>query len=189
MKAIKILLALCFVFLLTSGRPVYNSSNEISSFKSLPDLSRDEVFVSTVNDILVIQVKIAATNSEKLVIQNAQGTLTEVEKTTLATNLGYADYTAMNNSLFSIGSSIQALTNKYSELNNETTAASVIKLSLDKMQSGGKLVNSTSIAIHECLRQLYTDIVACIRNSRTYQQLILCLQAAYAQFNVCIHTQ
>lgn len=189
MKSVKILLAVCFVFLLTSSRPVYNHSNEISSSKSLPDLSRDEIFVNSVNDILAIQAKISATNSERLIIQNTQGTLTEAEKNTLATNLGYADYAAMNNSLLSIGSSMLALTNRYPELNNETASASVIKLSVDKMQSGGKLINPAGTAIHECLRQLYAAVVACFKNSRTHQQLILCLQAAYAQFNACIHPQ
>lgn len=189
MKSVKILLALCFVFLLTSGRPVYNHTNEISSSKSLPDLSRDVLFVNSVNDILAIQAKISATNSEGLIKQNAQGTLTEAEKNTLAINLGYTDYGAMNNSLLSIGSSIQVLTNKYPELNNETTSASVIKLSMDKMQSGGKLINPAGTVIHECLRQLYASVVACIRNSRTHQQLILCLQVAYAQFNACIHPE
>jgi hypothetical protein len=187
MKSVKILLALCCIFLLTSSRPVYNNSNEISSFKTLTDLSGDDVFVSTVNDLLAVQAKIFAANSAELMIRNAQGTLTEAEKNILAVNLGYADYKAMNNSLFSIGSSILALKNKYAELNNESTSASVIKFSIDRMQQEGKIRNAVGIDIHECFRQLYAAIVSCIKNSQTRQQFILCIQAAYAQFNVCIH--
>jgi hypothetical protein len=187
MKSIKILLAVCFICLLTSSRPVYNNSNVSSSFKSLTDLSSDDVFVSTVNDLLAVQAKIFATNSEELMIRSAQGTLTEPEKNILAVNLGYSDYAAMDNSLFRIGSSILALKNKYAELNNESTSASVIKLSIDRMEAQGKISNTGSAIIHQCLRQLYAAIVSCIKNSQTHQQLIMCLQAAYAQFNVCVH--
>ena len=173
------------VSLFTNATPSNLNSIKLVSNNNLPDLSQDKDFVKATIEIYTIQTRIIETNSAELIRQAANGTLTDAEKNLLASNLGYIDYSALNNSFNNLGNSILALKNKYAELNDQVTTTTLINTSINKLAQEGKInvKNTTGV----CFWQLICAIFNCIHTSCNWADLYACLCAAYVDYKACVN--
>ena len=185
MKALLIICALFVASLFTNATPSNLNSKKLVTY-NLPDLSQDKDFVKAAVEIYTIQTRIIETNSVALMRKSANGTLTDAEKNTLATNLGYTDYTELNNSFSSVGKSLVALKNKYAGLNDQATSASLIKSSVNKLSQEGN-ISAKNATCNPCFWQLLCGIINCIHNSDNCAELQACLCAAFAAYTQCVN--
>ena len=185
MKALLIFSGLIIISLSTMSNPVPINSTKLVNNESMRDLSRDEGFVKTVREVYAIQTRILETNSAGLIKQAAIGTLTSEEQKMLAKNLGYTDYAALNESFNNLGSSILALKNKYTELNDQAISSSVISGAVVKLIEEGKITLQKNTHTGACLSQLFCAIINCIKTSWNCTALQACLCAAYVAYTTC----
>ena len=161
MKTLSFLLASFFLCMSTIAGPINSNFIKVGNDKTLPDLSKDENFVKSVNEIFSLQVHITESNSPAI----------------------------LNNSFNKIGISILALKNKYAALNDNANASLIINAAIDKLVQQGRITNlnsnysSTDLV---CLRQFYTAIVICLKTSANYTAFGDCVREAYAQFVACV---
>ena len=186
MKALFIICVLFVATLLSNATPSNLNSIKLVSNNNLPDLSQDKDFVKATIEIYTIQTRIIETNSTELIRQAAKGTLTDAEKNKLAVNLGFSDYAALNNSFNNIGTSVQALKNKYAELNDQSTTNSLVTASVNKLAQEGK-INVKNATGGVCFWQLICAIFNCIHTSCSWADFQACLCTAYAAYTTCVN--
>jgi hypothetical protein len=158
----------------------------------LSSLATDADFVSSVNAILELELKVMETGSSELLNRSVANCLSTREKRELANRLGYPDYESLSGHFDNIGAAVKRLKDKCPSLNNSMLAPGIIKTSLDEMAIQGKVTMANSSAYNmnvACLRALYEDIVACFRTSSTTTTSNLCIRAALAEFRACLVAQ
>lgn len=136
-----------------------------------PDLCADKDFVQAVKDAAALQLKIQGTYSGALFLKSVNGTITENEQLTLATNLGYSSYSKLNDALSALGQSIRSIAIKYNLVTTD-----VFNSAIDK---------TVQQANPACLRALFNDLLNCLRTSGSFIDFSICVRAAYAKYLQC----
>ncbi len=159
MKALSILLVSFFACLTIIASPVNNNLIKPVYDKTLPDLSKDESFIKSVNEIILLQTQLNKTNSNE----------------------------SLKTSFINIGISIMALKNKYEALNDNASATIMINAGIDKLVNQGRIEKSNNLvclrqlyaAIVVCLRTStsYAGLAECVRAA--YDQFVACLHAPH----------
>lgn len=159
MKALSFLLVSFFACLTIIASPINNNLIKPSYDKALPDLSKDENFIKSVNEIILLQSNLYKTNSNE----------------------------SLKTTFISIGISIMALKNKYEALNDNANATIMINAGIDKLVNQGRIEKSNNIGclrqlyatIVLCLRTStsYAALADCVRAA--YDQFVACLHAPH----------
>ena len=175
-----------FLFSLSASALPASYPPTIITGTELPDISRDNDFIRTVNQVFAFQSRIVKTNSAVLLTKSVDGTISATEKRTLATNLGYADYASLNTALDNIGLSMLSLKSRYTELDEQAMAATVINTSIDRLINEGKITGLYHGGTpNPCLRDLYKDLFYCLKSAGDCVRLNVCLRAAYMKYTTC----
>ncbi|HUR11208.1 MAG TPA: hypothetical protein VM012_07555 [Flavitalea sp.] len=182
----KLLLLAGTLFLVSLSTNAFPFRSAFSTTTLTIDICKDKDFIRIVNDVFTIQARIIETNSTSLMAKSVAGTINETEKKLLAAKLGYSSYTIMNKCLDGIGMSVSALKNKYTILNNQSSADLLITTSIDNLITEGKISGlNTGGTNNVCLTQLFKDICSCIQAGGYCTLLSDCVKAAYVKYNTC----
>ena len=183
MKILLFIAAICFAGMSSTASPGPLNSMQVANPAILPDLSQDVEFINTVIKVYSLQSRILETNSAGLIQRAESGTLSKAEEESLAVNLGFVDYRALNNSFNSIGISVLALKNKYSGMNEVMITTTIINAAIGKLADEGRIQFTGKS--NACLCALYNAIYTCFKTSADCTQIGICVRAAYAQYAAC----
>jgi hypothetical protein len=160
MKALSFLTVSLFVCLVSFANPVYSNPTEGTGPKTLPDLSQDKDFVSSVDQIFFLQKNTDYTAKEN--------SFKKLYVSVLSLRDRYAVLNDQVNASLMINTGIDKLVQqgRITKSNNSSGNSNIV-----------------------CIRQLYAAVLACIRTSTSYTAFVNCVREAYAQFLVCLNEE